>query len=139
MAFAGINYLAVVVAALAGFLFAGLWYGILSRAWLSAIGQTRSELTARRMPQALSWTIAAVCMLVMAFVLAGAIGHLGPGQVTLRNGAISGAFLWFGFVLTTIATNHAFQAARPSLTLIDCGAWLGVLLVQGAVIGWMGV
>lgn len=139
MAFAGINYSAVVVAALAGFLFAGLWYSVLRRAWLRAIGTTSSESAAHGLPQVVSMIIAAVCMLVMAFVLAGAIGHLGPGQVTPRNGAISGAFLWFGFVLTTIATNHAFQAARPSLTLIDTGAWLGVLLIQGAVIGWMGV
>lgn len=139
MAFAGINYLAVVVSALAGLLFAVLWYGVFRRAWLRALGRTRSESASRGMQPVVSVIIAAACMLIMAFVLAGAIGHLGPGQVTVRNGVISGAFLWFGFVFTTIATNHAFQAARPSLTLIDCGAWLGVLLVQGAVIGWMGV
>ena len=139
MAFAGINYLAVVVSALAGFLFAALWYGAFRRAWLNAMGRTGSEVTSRGMRLVVPVIIAVACSLIMAFVLAGAIGHLGPGQVTIRNGVISGAFLWFGFVFTTIATNHAFQAARPSLTLIDCGAWLGVLLVQGAVIGWMGV
>jgi len=44
----------------------------------------------------------------MAWMLAGVLGHLGPGQVTLRNGVISGAFLWFGFVLATMAVNNAF-------------------------------
>jgi hypothetical protein len=28
---------------------------------------------------------------------------------------------------------------RRVLTLIDAGHWLGVLLIQGALIGWMGV
>jgi len=38
----------------------------------------------------------------IAWMLAGVLGHLGAGQVTLRNGIISAAFLWFGFVLTTM-------------------------------------
>ena len=83
--------------------------------------------------------ISGVCLLIMAWVLAGIMGHLGPGRITVRNGMISGAFCWLGFVATTIATNHAYQGAKRSLTLIDAGHWLGVLLVQGAVIGWLGV
>ena len=75
----------------------------------------------------------------MAWVLAGLIGHLGAGQVTVRTGIISGVFCWLGFVVTTLAVNHAYQGARRALTLIDAGHWLGVLLIQGAVIGLMGV
>jgi hypothetical protein len=139
MAFAGMNYLAIVAAAVAGFLFGALWYGVLGGAWLRALGKTKDELGAAGSRKFLPFVISAVCLFIMAFVLAGTIGHLGPGQVTLRNGMISGAFVWFGFVLTTTATNHAFENAKPSLTLIDAGHWLGVLLLQGAVIGWMGI
>jgi hypothetical protein len=42
-------------------------------------------------------------------------------------------------VITTLAVNHAFQGSKRALTLIDGGHWLGVLLLQGAVIGLMGV
>lgn len=38
--------------------------------------------------------------------MAGAIGHLGTGQVTLWNGIVSGAILWLGFMATTVAINH---------------------------------
>ena len=38
-----------------------------------------------------------------------------------------------------MAVNHAFQGAKRSLTLIDGGHWLGVLLIQGAILGWWGV
>jgi hypothetical protein len=70
-------------------------------------------------------------------VLAGVIGHM--GTVTIRNGVISGAFCWLGFVVTTLAVNYAFGGRNPMLTLIDGGHWLGVLLIIGAVIGAFGV
>ncbi len=135
MDFAGMNYVAVIVAAIASFLFGALWYGALSRPWMEAVGKSADELS-NASPAML---IAAVCQLVMAFVLAGLIGHLGEGQVTTMNGIISGAFVWAGFVLTTLATNHAFQDGNWKLAMIDGGHWLGVLLLQGAIIGWMGV
>ena len=75
----------------------------------------------------------------MAWVLAGVIGHLGAEEVTVRNGVISAAFIWLGFVITTLAVNHAFQGSKRTLTLIDGGHWLGVLLLQGAIIGLVGV
>lgn len=42
-------------------------------------------------------------------------------------------------VITTMAVNHAFQGQRGALTLTDGGHWLGVLLIQGAILGWWGV
>ena len=137
MAFAGINYWAVVAAAVAGFLFGGVWYGVLARPWMAAIGKTQDEI--KKTGMLVPMVISAVALLVMGWVLAGIIGHLGPGQVTLRNGLISGAFCWLGFVATTIVTNHAYQGAKRELTAIDAGHWFGVLLVQGAVIGLIGI
>ncbi len=137
MAFAGMSYGAILAAAVAGFLFGGLYYGLLSKQWLAAIGKSMEEV--QKTGMAVPMMISAVCLLIMAWVLAGIIGHLGPGQVTMRNGVISGALCWLGFVVTTIATNHAYGGAKRSLTLIDSLHWLGVLVVQGAVIGAMGV
>lgn len=137
MAFAGISYWAILAAGIAGFLFGGFWYGMLSNQWLAAVGKSKEEIQNTGM--ALPMAISAAALFVMAWILAGIIGHLGPGQVTVRNGLISGALCWLGFVATTVATNHAYQGAPRSLTLIDAGHWLGVLLVQGAVIGAIGV
>ncbi|MGE0255575.1 MAG: DUF1761 domain-containing protein [Alphaproteobacteria bacterium] len=134
MAFAGVNYFAVLVAAIAGFAFGAVWYSTLSRQWLAAIGKTKAQLPGGAMP----FVVAIVAQAVMATVLAGALGHLGPGNVTPLNGLISGAILWFGLVLTTMAVNHSFQGASRLLTLVDGLHWLGVLLVQGLVIGLFG-
>jgi hypothetical protein len=137
MAFAGINYLAVLVAAVAGFAFGAAYYTTMSKPWLAAIGMTKEQLAAKR--SAAPFIVSIVALLVMGWVLAGSIGHLGQGQVTLRNGVISGLFLWLGFVITTLSVNYAFGQRRPMLTVIDGIHWLGVLVVQGAIIGAMGV
>jgi hypothetical protein len=137
MAFAGVNYLAVAIAAVAGFLFGGIYYGVLSNAWLSALGKSKDEVQKTGMTVPL--VVTAIALLLMAWVLAGIIGHLGAGQGTLKSGIISGFMCWLGFVATSIATNHAYQGAKTSLTLIDTGYWLGVLLIEGAIIGYWGV
>ncbi|HEX2509023.1 MAG TPA: DUF1761 domain-containing protein [Microvirga sp.] len=133
------DYLAVAVAAAASWLAGAVWYTALARPWMSAIGKTREELMGPGgKPSALPFVVSFLAELVMAWALAGVIGHLGGGQVTLANGLISGFFIWLGFVATTLAVNHRFGGARPMLTVIDGGHWLAVLLVQGAVIGLMG-
>jgi hypothetical protein len=137
MVFAGINYLAIVIAALSSFGFGALYYMSLAKPWMASIGKTEEDLKANSSKTPFIVTI--VAELVMAWVLAGALGHLGPGQVSLRNGMITGFILWAGFVITTLAVNHAYEGAKRTRTLIDGGHWLGVLLIQGLVIGFFGV
>jgi hypothetical protein len=74
-------------------------------------------------------------------MFAGVLLHMARGGmvVSVTTGLISGFFLWFGFVITTMAVNHAFQGTRPALTVIDGGHWLGVLLIQGVILGWWGI
>jgi hypothetical protein len=38
---------------------------------------------------------------------------------------ISGVVCWFGFVLTTVATNNAYPGRKTMPTVIDAGHWLG--------------
>jgi hypothetical protein len=137
MAFAGINYLSVVVAALAGFGVGAIWYMVLGKAWLDALGKTEDDIKGSGTAQAMPFIIALVADLVMAIMLAGLMGHL--GDVSIRGGLISGFFVWVGFVITTMGVNHAFSGASPKLTAIDGGHWLAVLLVMGAIIGAFGV
>ena len=141
MAFAGVNYIAVLLAAVASYVFGALWYTSLAKPWMAAAGLTEEQIRGAKGkgPSAVPFIIAFVAQLVMAFVLAGVIGHLGPGNITLKNGLISALLVWGGFVITTLAVNHQFQMASPRLTLIDGSHWLGVLAIQGLVIGFMGV
>jgi hypothetical protein len=137
MGFAGVDYWAVVISGIVGYVAGALWYWALSKPWMSAQGFTPESMKANQSP--LPFVLAFLANLVMAWMLAGVIGHLGIGQVTIRNGAISAAFLWFGFVLTTLSVNYTFGRRPLKLLLIDSAHWLVVLLLQGVVIGFMGV
>jgi hypothetical protein len=145
MSFAGMSYLAIVLAAVAAWIAGAVWYGVLGGPWVAAQGKTMEAFKAEQAalkgtPRAwLPFVLAFLAELVMAWVLAGVIGHLGAGQVTLRNGVISALFLWLGLVLTTVLVNNAFTGRKAMLTAIDAGHWLLVLLVMGAVIGGIGV
>lgn len=145
MAFAGMNHLAIVIAAVVAWIGGAAWYGVLGSRWVAAQGKTMEEFKAQQAAQKgtpasyVPFALAFVAELVMAWVLAGVVGHLGPGQVTIRNAIISGLFIWVGFIVTTIAVNNAFTGRRYLLTAIDAGHWLVVMLLMGLVIGWMGV
>jgi len=141
MTFAGINYLAVFIAGLAAFGFGAAFYIALSRPWMNAMGWSADQQAAHAKgevnPGKAPFFISIVANLVMAWVLAGVIGHM--GAITVRSGLISGAFVWFGFVITTMSVNYGFGGRKPMLTVIDSGYWLGALLIMGAVIGAFGV
>jgi hypothetical protein len=139
MTFAGMNYLAVVIAAVVAWLAGAGWYTTLGKTWMAAVGITPEKMAeARNQPGAfLPMIYAFVAELVMAWVLAGVLGHLGP--LTLRSGMISAAFCWLGFVITTLVANNSFARRDWRLIGIDGGHWLVVLLLMGAIIGAMGV
>ena len=138
MHLANINWLAVIVAGAAGWLVGAVWYSVLSKQWLAAQGKTmetaKQEAAGQSLPVLL--VIVFVANLIMAAMLYGIMTHVGP--FTIRSGMISGALIWFGFVITAIATNYAFQGRKPMLTVIDGGYWLAVLLVIGAILGAFG-
>lgn len=139
MDFANINSLAVMLAAAASFLFGGIWYGALSRQWMDAAGMTLDDVAPGKGPVLAPYISAFLAELVMAFVLAGVMGAiLGSGGMTVWQGMVTGAWMWLGFIMSSLVVNHAFQGARKALTFIDGGHWLGVVLVQGAVLGWLG-
>ena len=138
MAFAPISHLAILAAGIVAWLVGALYYGVLGKAWMAALGKPRDELRPGGKMPLMPLLISLVADLVIAFVMAGAIGHLGPGNVTLKNGLISAAILWFGFVVTTMATNNAFARRGLMLTLIDAGHWLLAFLAVGAVLGDFG-
>jgi hypothetical protein len=139
MAFAGINYLAVLLAAAAAWVLGAAWYMTLAKPWMAAVGTTRETIEASktRPGASLPFVFAFAACVIMAWVLAGIVGHL--GQVTVRSGVISGLFCWAGFVITTMLVNNSFAMRSRMLLLIDGGYWLAALALMGAIIGAIGV
>ena len=142
MTFAGINHLAILLAAVVAWLGGAVYYTVLAKPWIAAQGKTveqhKAELNAKTgIAKFAPFILAFLAELVMAWVLAGMVGHL--GAVTIRSAVISGLFVWAGFSVATMLVNNAFAGRRSMLTLIDAGHWLLVVVLMGGVIGWMGV
>ena len=135
-----LNYIPVLLAATASFVFGGVWYNLFARQWMEAVGMSPEPVQGERGTIGL-YLLALVAQVVMAWMLAGVLHHLSLGGTAtgIRAGVISGALMWLGFVIPTMVVNYAFHGAKRALSLIDGGHWLGVLLIQGAIIGWWGV
>jgi len=134
MDFSVVNWLAVIVAAVAAWLFGAAWYMGLSKPWLRAAKLDPAAMKRSPAPFIVSF----VAELIMALVMTLVVGALTGGEPNPLAGAIFGFLLWLGFVATTLAANHRYQGFGWTLTLIDAGHWLGVLIIIGAVIGWFG-
>ena len=137
MTFAGVNYWAIIVAGIVGYAAGALWYWGWSKPWMEAQGFTPESMKANQSP--VPYLVAFAANVVIAVMLAGLVGHLGIAGVTIRTGIISAAAVWLGFVATTQTVNYSFGRRPLKLLIIDGGHWLVVLLLQGTVIGFMGV
>ena len=133
--FASVNWLAIVVATVASMALGFVWYMVFANQWMAAINKTREQIMANN--SATPYILAALMQLVMAYSLALFIPRL-MGATTISNGLIVAFHAWLGFVITSMIINHRYQGSKWSLTLIDGGYLLGVLLVQGVVIGIFG-
>ena len=135
------NVLAILVAAIAAWVFGAAYYMPLGKFWLAAQGRTMAEMQAANagksaVEKAFPFVLSFVAEIIMAWTMYGLLFH--TGNFSTRGGVISGVIIWFGFVLTTVAVNNAYPGRKLMLTVIDSAHWLGVLLIVGAVVGGFG-
>lgn len=137
MFYGGVNFLALLVATIASMAMGAAWYGVLAKPWMAAAGLTEADLKGSSGEPGggpIPYVVAGVSKFVMAFCLAKLLAVL--DALSAGNAIAAALFLWIGFVATTLSVNHRFQMRPWSLTFIDGGYWLAVLIVQGVVIGW---
>jgi len=136
-----VNWLSILVAAVAAWLFGGVYYTLLSKPWLAAQGKTLEQCKAEQasktgLAKAAPFILVFVGEIIIAWALYGILAHM--SAFTLRGGIISALLVWFGFVVTTMTANNAFGGRKPMLTVIDGAGWLGAFVIIGAIVGWMG-
>jgi hypothetical protein len=131
----GVNYLAVLVAAIVNMAIGALWYSpsLFGKRWMELVG-IRPEDAERRAAgarRAYSWTF--VASLVMAYALARILWYAKIGS--LGGGAAIGLLVWLGFVATTTGANYLFENRPCRLYKINVGYPLVSLVVMGALLG----
>jgi uncharacterized protein DUF1761 len=127
-----INLWAVLAAAGASFVIGTLWYSpvLFVKPWLRAMGKTTSNFKP-------SYSIGIVVVpilgaLLVAYVLANIIQYAEAD--TLRTGALTGFWVWLGFMAPVVAVTNFFEQRSPKLTLITAGNRLVELIVMGAIL-----
>jgi hypothetical protein len=141
MAFVTVNWLSIVVAAIAAWLFGGVYYTALGKVWMAAQGKTVEQCQAEMASKsgaakAAPFILVFIGEIIIAWALYGILVHM--NAFTLRGGIISAALVWFGFVVPTVIANYAFHGRKPMLIVLDILAWLGAFVIIGAIVGWMG-
>ena len=129
-----INYLAVVLAAVAFFAVGAVWYTVLfGKAWQRAAGLSDAQLRGANM--ALIYGLAFLCELIIAWIIGHMFARIGeetlaakPWLYFMMSGGLAIAFvipaLWISFSHIRVATRVA---------LIDAGYWLVAYLAMGLV------
>ena len=127
------NYLAIVTAAFACFLFEAVWYGYFNQLWLNGVDRTQEWLMTHNAHPSLQYGAA----LISAGVIAAAISYIVQytGEQTSARGIRIGALLWFAIVVPTWGTEYMFELRPWSLLGINTGLWAFSMMIMGAIVG----
>ncbi|MEN0087846.1 MAG: DUF1761 domain-containing protein [Pseudomonadota bacterium] len=129
------NYIAILTAGVAGWIFGAAWYGLLAKPWMQAAGLTETNIKGPSgKPSPLPYAISLVAEFLMAAGLLLFFLHVFKDGIGLYGALQMAALVWLCFIATTITVNHRYGMRPWSLTFIDGFHWLGVLVVQGAVL-----
>ena len=131
----GVNYLAVIVGAVAYFVLGGLWFSVLfGKVWLKAIGKTEDEIRAEG-GAGIGYAVSMVGGVVMAYVLAVLLNN--AGATTVMEGLKYGFMVWLGFSITSVTPTYIYEGRNKTLLMIY-GAYtlIGYLIIGAILAAW---
>lgn len=132
-ALGSLNWFAVIVMTIAGFMIGWLWYGLLfGRVWMAEMNITRESMKANppNMPKLFGTGLALT--LVSTFALAWLLRALGTTHAL--NGAELGAVLGLLVVGARMANGGLWENRSLKLSAINIGHEVALFAVQGAVL-----
>jgi hypothetical protein len=126
-----VNYLAVLVAAIASYAIASLWYGVIFRKlWMQLTNISEMK------PAPVQMALPFVGSLVMSYVLTHSIafGNAYVQTSGVSGGLMGGFFNWLGFIAPVTLMGVVYEKRPWKLWILDNGFWLLSLLVMGAIL-----
>jgi hypothetical protein len=133
-----INYIAVIVAAIAAFIIGFLLHGpVLGKLWmkLANVHMTGNEKLSdmyRQMILNFIANLVTAFALAIIYVLASSSPFMSASA--LCNGIIISFVVWFGFLLTSTSIEVIWMGRSFKLWLFEAGSSLIVMLTMGAII-----
>lgn len=128
----GINYLAIVTAAVVMFVIGALWYSpaLFWNKWRSLLNVTPEEIRSSSTVKIYGLTF--VAFVIGAFVLAQLL-VLAQAN-TLLEGLRTSFWIWLGFIATTMLINTLLHRKSLTLWAIEAGYQLVAFLVGGTIL-----
>ncbi len=125
-----INYLAVLVAALANYAIATIWYAVIfGKLWRKLTGITDMKAVP------VNLILVFIGSFVMSFVLYHSIafGESFTKMTGISGGLMGGFFGWLGYIAPVTLTTKIYEKKPWGLWLLDNAFWLISLLVMGSI------
>ncbi|MCB0701951.1 MAG: DUF1761 domain-containing protein [Candidatus Kapaibacterium sp.] len=129
-AFASLNWIAVIIAALSTFMIGGAWYSPLmfSKKWMKEAKISEDDL---KEGQAKVFGLSFIFSFIAALVLAM---FLGP-EADILFGLTAGFMIGFAWVLLSMGTTYLFERKSFTLLAINGGYHVVSFMVMGTIIG----
>ncbi|MBX4200934.1 DUF1761 domain-containing protein [Candidatus Parcubacteria bacterium] len=138
-----VNYLAVVVAAVANMALGFVWYGpLFGKKWMSLMGKTSADIDAQKTksPMWKGYAIAFAGSLVMAFVLSHFLTFASfyTDSSGIAAGLMVGFWSWLGFVAPVTLGSVLWEGKSWNLWILVNGYYLVSALIMGSILAlWM--
>ncbi len=125
------NWVAIVIAAIAQFIIGCIWYGpLFGKTWMSMMGMSQQSMSREGMRKTMTLTF--IGSLVTAAVLSMLVGWM--GAKTLSAGIAAGFWAWLGFVATVTLGGVLFAKMSWNLYILNNAYQLVSLAVMGAIL-----
>jgi hypothetical protein len=131
---ANANMLAILLAAVSGFLVGGIWYGpLFSKIWQREIGLSDEEIQSSNMLKVFGLTF------LFSLLSAVFLGHLlAFFDTDFQHTMMISVGVALGFIVPAIGTNYLFGRKSGTLFAIDAGYWIAFYTAMGLVFGLLG-
>ena len=134
MEFSNLNFLAVIVAALASWAIGAIWYSpvMFGKVWQRELGYSEEYLKESNMAVVfgLSFVLMFVAVLGLAFLIQGQ----NEEDMCWSGGLLHGALVGLAFGATSIGINYLYQRKSLTLWLIDALYYIVFLSVAGIIL-----
>ena len=130
-----INYLALLVSAIAAMAIGALWYSplLFGKKWMELMG-VKPDMNNPEMKKKAQrgYVIMFLAVLLMAYVLAHFVDY--AGTTDWLGGLQLGFWVWLGFNATVMIGSWLWENKPFSLYLLNTGHYLVALLVMGVIL-----
>ncbi|MEP3029678.1 MAG: DUF1761 domain-containing protein [Erythrobacter sp.] len=129
-----VNWIGVILAALAGFVVGGIWYGpVMGKKWMGAVGLTEEQIKEGNMGLiyggAFAFSLLASWVLAHTFLSYADVG----ADLSVKAKVMTAFGVALGFIVPAIGTNYLFSQKGKALFFIDAGYWLLFYTAMGLV------